>query len=188
MDRRSNKSWVGILAGLIFLSTGLAVAYSSAGTMITGYLSSSRWVEVPATIYSVELIAKRGNTTTYSVNSNYSYQFNGENYTSNRVSLSTGSDNIGQYWENLERSLRQAKNSNEAVAFVNPEDPTDSLLDRTLRWKSMVFGSMLFFLFGGVGVFLLWVSTRKTKTRHERLQSEKEGGISSEQKSIAWFL
>lgn len=97
MDRKSNKSWLGAVFGLIFVVGGLAAAYGSAGKMIIGYIASSGWAEVPATIHDVKLVRNSGETTTYLVESQYSYIFNGVKYNSDRVSLSSGSDNLGSY-------------------------------------------------------------------------------------------
>lgn len=188
MARESKRSYPGALFGLIFLLAGLAAAYGSGGMMVIGYIASANWVEVPATIHSVSLVSKRGDSTTYSVKSNYSYNFNGTDYHSDRVSLSRGNDNIGSYWQDLERSLRADKNSNEAFALVNPKDPTKALLDRTLRWKSIVFASLFLVLFGGAGSLLMWASLRSGKSRNERLQAEQEIGISSNQKNRGWYL
>ncbi|MEE9335193.1 MAG: DUF3592 domain-containing protein [Granulosicoccaceae bacterium] len=185
MARKSERSWLSAIFGLIFLLAGLAAAYGSGGMMILGYFTSANWEEVPATIHTVELVSERGDSTTYSVKSSYSYEYNGRNYNSDRVSLSRGNDNIGRYWQDLARSLRADQSSNEAFALVNPNDPTDSLLDRTLRWKSLVFASVFLLLFGGVGGFIMWASLRSSKSRKERVQGEQKTGISVVERDAA---
>lgn len=187
-DHKSNRSWAGAVFGLIFLVAGLGAAYVSAGKLIVGYVGSVNWVEVPATIHDVKLVSNHGETTTYTVKSNYSYSFNGVRYDNDRVSLSSGSDNLGRYWQDLERTLRSRQRSNEAFALVDPKNPANALLDRTFRWKSIVFGSIFLILFGGVGGFIAWASLRGTKSDEERLRDEKNDGIESDQKTGSWLI
>lgn len=188
MKQKSDKSWLGAVFGLIFVFAGLAAAYGSAGKMIIGYVASANWVEVPATIHRVELVPSYGDTTTYKVESSYSYRFDGQTYEGDRVSLSSGSDNLGSYWQNLHRNLKTGQRSNEALALVNANNPDEALLDRTLRWKSVVFASIFFVLFCGIGGAIAWASLRGTKNRDVRLQDEQRSGINSNQKHGSWML
>lgn len=188
IDNNSNRNWPGAIFGLIFFSAGLLAAYGGAGAAIIGYVGSNNWVEVPASIQHVKLITHYGDSRTYEVESTYSYRFNGIDYQSDRVGLSTGSDNLGTYWQDLERTLLQNQKSNQAFVFVNPDNPTQSLLDRTLRWKTMVFAFMFLFLFCGAGGPIAWVSLRKPESRKDRLQTEQDDGISSDQKISSWLL
>lgn len=187
-DQKSKKSWPGVLFGMIFVLCGLGAAYGSAGKMLVGYIGSNNWQEVPATIHETELVRNYGDTTTYSVKSTYSYTYNGVVFHSNRVSLSTGSDNIGSYWQDLQRSLMAQKRSNEAFALVDPNDPSKSLLDRTLRWKSVIFGLVFLILFVGAGSFVVWISLSENKSREGRLQHDSEHGISSNERTGSWIL
>ena len=199
MDQKTMKvmkSWFGVLFGMIFLIIGLAAGYSSSGGMISGYLFSSNWIEVPATIKKVELVRKRSkgngkrssNATIYSVLAEYSYSYKGISYNNDRVSLSCGSDNIGSYWQDLASKLKTWKRENSAVAIINSEAPGQSLLDRTLRWRSVVFGSMFTLIFGGAGGVIVWFSLRGTKTRERCLQLEFENGISSNERHRSKLL
>jgi len=120
----------------------LLPAHLMSGGMITRYLASTSWVEVPATIiHNIELTSNQGNSNRYSVRGKYSYQFKGVQYDSERISLSTTLDNIGNYWQDLERRLRRYKVTNEASAFVNPNEPAQSVLDRTFRWGPVLLAA-----------------------------------------------
>lgn len=188
MDQKSNRSLIGAVFGLIFVISGIAAAYGSAGKMVFGFVSSIGWQEVPATIHHVALVSKHGDTTTYSVESQYSYTYNGVRYKNDRVSLSTGSDNIGRYWQDLERSIRASQSRNEASAIVNPKDPTHALLDRSIRWSVVVFGLVFLVVFGGFGGFCMWASLRGSKSAEARKLHEQDHGITSNQKTGSWFL
>ena len=188
MAKGSNKSWFGAVFGLIFVFAGLAAAHMSAGKMIFGYLNSYDWVEVSAVIHDLELVRNHGETTTYSVQASYSYQYNGNRYTSDRVSLSTGSDNIGNYWQDLHRSLGTSRSRDSATALVNPGNPAQAVLDRTFRWQALIFAFIFVSMFSGIGGFFTWVSLRTAPPVEERLQQEKVSGITSDQKHGSWLL
>ncbi len=186
--KKNNKSWFGAAFGLIFLIAGLWAAHISAGQIIVGYLSSANWVEVPARIHELKLVRKHEETTTYSIKSNYSYQYQNNTYNSSRVGLSTGSDNLGDYWQQLHRKLKSRQSNNNAIALVNPDDPSEALLDRTFRWEAVIFGSMFLTLFGGFGAFFTWLSLRDSPSREQRLKQELHNGIVSNQKHGSWLL
>lgn len=190
MERNANRSWIGVLFGLVFFVAGLAAAYGSAGKMIFSYVASSDWIEVPATIHDVDLVVRHGDAITYTVNSSYSYNFNGVRHLGDRVSLSSGSDNLGSYWQDLESTLLAAQRSNEASAIINPNNPSESVLDRTLRWGTVIFGLMFLIIFCGIGAAVMWASLVgfKTKDREERIEQEQTDGIESNQKFGAKFL
>jgi len=180
-------SWVGVFLGLVFLAGGIFGAYGSS-KMIVGFIASANWEEVPAELHEIKLKKHFGETTTYSVQASYSYRFKGTYYTGSRVSLSSGSDNLGTYWQDLAHRLRGERSSNEASALVNPNNPTDAILDRTLRWRSMIFGGIFLLLFGGVGVFVLLASLSGTKNRNDRLEEEHKNGIPSDQRNGRWIF
>jgi len=188
MKEKKTKSWLGAAFGMLFVMFGLLAAYSSAGKMIVGYVASSNWIEAPATLHSLKLDRKHGETTTYSVKSEYSYSFNGFRYRGNRVSLSTASDNVGKYWQELYSNLRKLRTDNEVSVWVNPKDPSNAVLDRTLRWKSIVFASMFLFLFGGLGGLFTWASLQGVKSLEDRLHDEEINGITCNEKNGGWFF
>lgn len=189
MSKESGKNWLLAVFGMIFVLAGLAAAYGTVGKTVFGYVVSANWVEVPATIHHLEFVRNRGSdATTYSVESDYSYTFNGARYDSDRVSLSTGSDNLGSYWQDLHSTLKAAKKNNEVVAYVNANNPSSSLLDRTFRWSTVIFGSMFLFIFCGVGGVITWMSLKGTKSRSTRLLDESQEGIKCNQKAGALFF
>jgi len=184
----SKRNWFGAVFGMVFVFAGLAAVYGSAGKMIGGYLSSSDWVSVPVAIHSLDLKKHYGDATTYSIEASYSFEYLGARYTNDGVSLSSDSDNIGKYWQNLYTSLQYDQSINETSAFVNPNNPEESVLDRTIRWKSLIFGSMFLLLFCGMGGLITWASLRKGATREERLSNERLNGIPSDEKYAHWAI
>jgi len=186
MGSKSGKSQPGVLFGFIFFIAGLAIAYFVAGNMVVGYIASANWEEVPAKIHHVRLVGGTDDgSTTRTVEGSFSYEFDGVSYQNDRVSLSSGSDSFGQYWQELERSLLADQSSNEALAIVNPNDPTEAVLDRTLRWQSVLFGMIFLIGFSGVGGFIMWSSLPLLSKRNGevQLQNDHKIGIPSNQKS-----
>lgn len=181
MTTKTRGSWFEGLFGLVFLIAGLVASYSSAGQMIVGYIASSNWVEAPATIRSMNFSSESGSAT-------YSYHFNGATYNSDHLSLNWGSDNFSDYWLKLESRLRKDQRNNELYAFVNPKDPTRSLLDRSLRWQSILFGLAFFISFCGSGGYLFWKSIVGVKTKSAHLREKQHGGIMSSEKQGSLFL
>lgn len=118
----------------------------------------------------------------------YRYNYQGEFYNSDNVSLSSGSDNVGTYWQDLDRKLRTDQTNNSAQAWVNPNNPSQSVLDRTFRWAQVAFGALFLLMFGGFGLGMSWFALRKTKTEAEQLDLARVDGISSNQKFGFWFL
>jgi len=153
------------------------------------YFASANWVQVPVQIHQLKLSRNTGgDSTTYRIESRYSYRFRGTVFESSRVSLSDSSDNIGSYWQDLYRQLSQMKKYERAVALVNPDDPGEAYLDRTFRWGKVIFSSVFLVMFGGVGGLFAWLSLQRSKGRVERLQDEAQAGIACDQKSASWFL
>src|SRR5690606_1729945 len=111
---------------------------------------------VPATLESVSLDRHRGdNSYTYSVSASYRYSINGHNYYNTRVGYDMGSDNIGDYHDDLVWRLERAREAGRLRVWVNPEDPAESQLVRDLRWKKSGFTWREGFVLFAVGLGIL---------------------------------
>ncbi len=115
------------------------------------------WVVVQAKVEEADLRASRGSKggTTYSAEGAYRYAFGGRDYTSRQLGFSFvgGSDNVGNWQENMADFLRDAKASGQTIpVFVNPEDPKEAVVDRDVRWGMIAFMGIFAVMFGGVGV------------------------------------
>ncbi len=180
---KSKRSWVAVLFGLSLLLAGVGAFWFSAGSMLSDYFNSADWEQVPAEILEIELATKKGSdSTTYSVQGRYQYYVNGAQYTSSRISLSRGSDNLSDYWQELYQRLYRDRVENRSVALVNPSDPSQALLDRTLRWSSVMFGLIFLMLFGGFGGVVAWYAWRG-KADDERNRQNTSQGVYSQEKS-----
>ncbi len=127
------------------------------------YMAVQRWQETPATIVHAELKANSDSDggTTYQATAEYRYRYRERNYTGTRVSLHSGSDNIGYFHKNVHRELKQYQQSGQPFrCYVNPDRPAEAILYRTLRWEMIGFYSLFVVAFGAVGFGLLGHGTR----------------------------
>lgn len=187
-NKKQKSSWFinGFLS--LFLLAGVAVFIFTAVMPAIGWFAAQSWQPVPAVIDSLQLNTHSGSdSTTYSVSGHFHYQWAGRRYDSNNISLYSGNDNIGDYWQELEYRLNSARARNQVTAWVNPDDPQQAVLDRTYRVSQLFFGLIFLGMFGGFGGLMLWL-TRRSADRSDGQQSMLNGeapaaGISSENKS-----
>ncbi len=143
------------LFGLPFFLAGLVMSYFYFG----GYIKSSRaqtWQEVPCRIESAKLVT--GSKNSYRSTAVYHYQFAGRDYRSERVSLYGGSDNIGDFqWKAHQELSAHAEGKNDRMfrCYVNPADPAQAVIYRTLRWPMQAFLAVFALTFPAVGAGLL---------------------------------
>lgn len=135
-----------ILAGLV------VAVFSCAGAFILWFLGATcwqyqqaqSWPAVVAQDLEWDLKSNRvqRSTTTRLVVS-YRYQYQGQNYMGHRLDMSLGSDNFsGARRRRLIENLRAQAPS----VYVNPRNPAESLLDRTLPTPQLAF-ALVFLLF-----------------------------------------
>jgi hypothetical protein len=157
-----------VLFALPFAAVGVYMAWSLASMLWLSW-SAASWVEVPATITSVELQGGKGKKNTQRVLADYRYDFAGRAYQSDRVGLSTTADNFGAYHRRLYDRLHKAWKAEKTVScFVDPNDPQQSLLDRSLRTAVVVFHVPFILCFGGVGfgIIAAVIYGARTAQRH----------------------
>ncbi len=162
----------------LFIAAGSIALYFLTLMPILNYWQSGQWQAVPATITHLELISNTSDgSTTYRVDANYQYEFNGQRYRSDQVSLSDGSDNIGDYWHQLHRKLRRQQSQEKVVALVNPDNPEEALLDRSLRPGVLLMGSAFGVIFIGIGLAVMRKPAAVGNDAHPGdIFSEQKGG------------
>ncbi len=113
------------------------------------------WRKAEAEIVSCELIKHRGNKggTNYRVEASYRYEVDGKKYEGDRVSLHSGSDNIGCFHQDTYSRLESCRREGrKAECWVNPANPADAILVRKLRPEMLGLTQVFIFVFGGVGI------------------------------------
>ena len=170
------------LFGLPFLGAGLFVT----GLYFSGYVkwwSARSWQETPCWIESAELERGGGDGDTRKALATYRYEFGGQTYQGDRVALSGGSDNIGDFQKETYRELSRHTGTSTAGerrpfrCYVNPRNPSESVLYRTLRWERQAFMAIFALTFPAVGAGLVFGGLWGTRVmRKEAALSEKHPG------------
>jgi hypothetical protein len=163
---KHNRLGAGCLAlfALPFAAVGLG-ALGWAGYTLLTWQRMSGWEAVPAQIQSVALEEHSDDDgTTYETVATYSYSYGGRDYTSDRVSVYSGADNVGDFQQRLfdELSTAQARGA-PVTAFVDPAAPASATLNRELRWLMLTLQGVFGLVFGGVGFGLLFGSRYAAK-------------------------
>jgi len=157
------------LFALPFFSVGVWMLWS-VGTTLHQAWQMQAWVPVEARIISAGYTTSSGDSDTWEAYAEYSYSYGGARYTADRVNISSGGDNIGNYQRETGNRLSGARSRGEPITvYVDPEAPQQAITDRSVRWGLMGFKSIFLFVFGGVGLGLLIVAWRAPREKDESL-------------------
>ncbi len=186
------------LFALPFLGVGVWMLWSIGSTLNDAWRMQD-WQPVPARLASAGYETHSGDDSdTYEAYARYTYQYRGRAYAGDRVSLSGGADNIGDHQTELGNQLRRLLARGEPVtAWVNPDAPWDSVLDRDIRWGLLGFKSIFLFVFGGFGLGLLVYTWTRPKAKDPSLAQYQDApwllndawqtpSIRSESKAAMW--
>ena len=162
------------LFALPFFGVGVWMAWSI-GSNLHDAWQMRGWEAVPARLIAAGYETHTGDDSdTYEAYASYSFEYRGRSYTGDRVAIAGGADNIGDYQADLGNRLSSLLARGEPVtAWVNPEAPWESVIDRHLRWGLIGFKSIFLFVFGGVGLGLLiytWVAQKEKDATLARFQ------------------
>lgn len=144
------------LFALPFFGVGVWMGYSIGNNLLDAW-QMREWIPVQATLQRAGYETNSGDESdTYRAFAEYGYEYGGRRYINDRVGISGGSDNIGDYQRDMGRYLSGLRSRGETITvYVNPEDPADSIIDRSVRWGLIGFKAIFFLVFGGVGLGLI---------------------------------
>lgn len=105
----------------------------------------------------------------YGVEVRFRYTAAGQEYRGQRASLHIGNGNASLYYQQLGARLEAAQRTGTPVpVWVNPAQPTESIVDRSLRPGLLALQLGLALAFGGFGGYLL---VRMGRTMWARLRT-----------------
>ncbi len=174
MSKQSKHNKTGLWVVAVLLAITFTIFYFSAGRYLFTYFETSDWSSTQGQLQSLKLKTNHDDTTTYKVVGRYSYEVNGQQFSSSNISIHKGSDNVGEYWQELYQELKRQQKSGSVSVLYDPDFPGNAVLDRTFRWFKLVFALLFVLVFGGfaAGIFLgSWNAETKQKraTSKERL-------------------
>ncbi len=152
----------GAIFGLFFLAPGLLIM-GWGGYDLSEWIKIQSWQPVPGYIIDIDLKTSSGSEggTTYKTTASYTYRYNGREYNGDRATLYDGSfDNIGSFQEDAARKLRRQRDGKTDV-YINPDDPSDSILMRDFRWGFFIFKFIFGLIFAAVGAVVVYASLAK---------------------------
>ena len=154
------------LFALPFFGVGVWMLWSVSNVFVDAFQTQD-WVPVEAQLLSGGYTSHSGDDTyTYEAYAQYTYDVQGRTFVADRVGLSSGADNIGSYQQHMGSNLSQAHARGESVlVYVDPNDPSQAIIDRGIRWGMIGFKSIFLFAFGGVGLGLLIFAWRAPKEK-----------------------
>lgn len=160
------RSWFLALFGLPFFCVGAGFLLFSVAPALFDAARMASWAETQGVLSQAQLISNRSSkSTTYSVEAEYRYGVEGRDYRGSRVDIGSGSDNIGDYQQELGNRLRMALQNGQRVSvWYDPDNPDDAVLVRDLRFGLLGFQSIFVILFGGIGGAMLYFGLSGVKT------------------------
>lgn len=146
-----------LLFSLPFAGVGIGMLFLSVLPSLYEWQQMKSWPQVQAQLLEARLTTNRGDESdTYQATARYSYRYQMVDYTGTRVAIMSGSDNIGHFHQTLAAQLELALHSQQPVpAWINPDSPTEAVLNRDMRWGLLGFKMIFVLAFGGVGIGLL---------------------------------
>jgi hypothetical protein len=155
-------SWLLGLFGLPFFAVGFGFLILSVLPSLYDGWQMASWSQTTATLLHAQLTSSTSDgSTTYGIGASYRYRVNGRDYSNDRVAISGGSDNVGSFQQQLGSRLEHHYQNNLPVTvYYNPADPSEALLDRSLRWELIGFKLLFVVIFGGVGLGLIIFAMR----------------------------
>jgi hypothetical protein len=150
------RSWFMAIFGLPFFAVGVYFAYSTAVSLFDARQMAG-WQQTQGTLISAELSHHRSDdSTTYKAEARYRYSVNGVEYTGDRVAIHSGSDNIGDFQQQLGRQLQHLyRNQMPVPVYYSPSDPNEAVINRDIRWGMVGFNAIFIVVFGLSGLGLI---------------------------------
>lgn len=148
------ESFLAWLVALVFTAAAGFIVWFL-GATITHHYEARHWTAVPAIVQSYDVRTSRSRsgaslmtTLQERIVATYTYTFEGRPYTNDRVDFSFGSDNFS----GTKRAVQLAALRTGGITiFVDPDNPQESVFDRSLPGGQVVF-AIVFLLFPcGVG-------------------------------------
>jgi len=142
------------LAGffLIFFVAGSGFGYFLVFPELTRYMNADNWVKTPCVVQSSRVKSHDSDDgTTYSVDIVYEYVFNGQFFRSGKYKFIGGSSSG---YAGKAAVVDQYPPGRKTICYVNPDDPAEAVLLRTMGPEALLALLPLVFIIVGLGGFV----------------------------------
>lgn len=150
----------------IFFFAGVAVGYFLFLGPFMDFMTSDTWVEAPCAVVSSRVVENRGEDgTTYRPEIVYKYDYLGKPYESKRYDFFEVSSSGRRSKQKIVDAHPPGKKT---VCYVDPTDPSTSVLNRDFSWSFLfILLPLVFILVGGGGMYWGFVALVKSPTATE---------------------
>lgn len=159
-------TWPLVLFGLPFVAASMVMLLLGVVPTVGDWSRMRSWQPVQATVISAGLETSRGSksTTSYKAIASYRYQVAGREYLGQRIAIDTSADNTGDFQTQMALRLEDARQSGRPVqAWVNPANPGEAVIDRSLRTGLLAIKLVFSVLMGALGLGILLKAWRASR-------------------------
>jgi len=152
--------YFGLIFFGIFAAVGVRMFAFNSMPMIVDWVKIQSWQPVQASLidHSIAYSHNGEGSFNYKVKASYEYHYNNHKYIGKRVGINRGSDNIGSYHKDMRQKLSRVGNKPMTV-WVNPNEPSQAIIDRSFRYGVLFFYLFFVVVFGGIGfcgMYFVW--------------------------------
>ncbi|MDF1762628.1 MAG: DUF3592 domain-containing protein [Oleibacter sp.] len=182
--KSKSASWGITVFGLCFLIPALIILVMGPLNTFRLHFLTSFWEQIPAKLISIDVKPHHGNdSTTYSLEGTYSFNYLGITYHSSQISYFNRYDNLGDWHSKSQNNILQAAAKGRLIAWVNADNPNESYLVRDIRPSHMFLIFIFVLVFGGTGAALILYGRYSGKK-----PSNENGILYSVQQYTHWIL
>ncbi|MBL7646161.1 MAG: DUF3592 domain-containing protein [Candidatus Hydrogenedentes bacterium] len=145
------------LVGMVFFLVGSGLFIGLSGVPLLNWFNAQSWPSVTCTILSssVGTHSSSDGGDTYSVDIRYAYEYDGVPYESDRYNFFGGSSSG---YDGKQAAVEQYPAGELRQCYINPETPSEAVLNRDFSLTYLIGGFGLIFVF--VSLFILFAGTR----------------------------
>ncbi len=141
-----------VLFGLVFVVVGLIFTYMLLIRPLMLSYQAQNWAETRCRIVSARVESHSSDDgTTYSVEIDYEYEFNGQTYRADRYDFIGGSSSGREGKEKVVKYYRNLKNP---ICYVDPDNPKSAVLVRKIGAKNAIGLFPLIFVVVGIVIMM----------------------------------